>query len=1351
MKNLLFRFNAVAFFKTTMLITVMAFLLGLLGTTCRLQAATLTWTGAYNADWSNGANWNPNQAPVNDDDLVFDTVATAFNIDNINLLNVTSVSFKGMTYNLNISPTKSLGLTGSGVINTSGNVQNFEMYGANSAGIDGGQLHFYNNATAAGAHIINHGGPVLDTVGGLTEFHDNTTAQQAVFFNYGGTNGSTRGGGTDFLDNATAGNAVFTLYRGTATGAAGGYVYFYNNATAGGASFTAYGSATDAYALGGNVQFFDSSTSGSASFTLNSGKSFGYAEFWNNSNAGTSTFILNGASTADGSGGQVGFGHSASAADAQFTVYGASASSDLLNGGRVAFSGSSTAGNATINLHGGSVSGAWGGVAEFMENSSGGNGNVTAEGGEVSGANGAWIMFTSTSNAMNATLTANGGAVAGANGAILSFSEYAKAGNATLTANGGAGGGGSIIFGAYADGGTARAIVNSGATLDISHLLSAGMAIGSIEGSGTFILGGKTLTVGLNNLDTTVSGLITDGTLSGGALIKQGTGTLTLSHQNLFGSSTVNAGILKVTSNGALGVLFGSNAVNDGGTLLLNDVNYGIVQHLALSGTGAGNIGALSNSGTSAYWGDITLNANASISAGGAGNELVLFGGINKNGRTLTISGGGVVEISANGITGSSPNSDLVVDNSTLLLNTANSYNGPTTVQNHGILRLGAHNVLPVSPRTDLTINTHGVFNMAKFSDSIASLAGDNSAIVKNSVILTTSTLSVIGSNNTTFNGVIQGTMGGAQGDICLVKNGSGTLTLTGTNTYGGMTVMQGGGLVGTNSSAFGTGSVYLNGGTLTGDYLDNSIVMNGGVFIGSAANVIINGGSWVPSLGPLPPTGHAPFNTFNQNVDAPNPLLVRVGGLADSEHVFLRYQRIFANGPIHIARINDFDFHLGEQVTLFTATRGVTGAFSKVENDFDTGTIVEAELVYLDNAIILKTVYDSYADPDWLTPNQISVGRMLDSAKDDSRASSLIETINDIPLDGLADAYDLIAPEELSSIFEISFASADIQQSNLENRMLAIRAGATGFSSNLNISGGKETVATDGKAVIAGKEKSVLEPAPDNRWGVFVSGNGNFASLDGNSSAQGYDFTTGGVTVGLDYRLGEHLALGLSLDYAHTWTSLTNGGDMDVDGGKAGLYATWFNGPLYIDGYVGGGYNSYDIKRAALNGNATGSTDSPELDTFLTAGYDFNRGPWTYGLIGSVEYTDVSLKGYTEHGSDAPLDILSLNQYSLKTNLGCRLAYTAKAGNATIVPQVRASWQHEFSHTALPIDARLASGAGDDFRVYGPSIGRESLLVDAGVDVQWNPTIGTFLNYDGKFNGSYQSHNVIGGVRISF
>jgi len=99
------------------------------------------------------------------------------------------------------------------------------------------------------------------------------------------------------------------------------------------------------------------------------------------------------------------------------------------------------------------------------------------------------------------------------NQANIFFRGTSSAGNATIITNAG----GLTAFVDSATGGNARFITLAGGAFDITSLSSGGMAAGSIEGAGTFSLGPNLLTVGSNNLSTTVSGLIRG---TGGSLVQ---------------------------------------------------------------------------------------------------------------------------------------------------------------------------------------------------------------------------------------------------------------------------------------------------------------------------------------------------------------------------------------------------------------------------------------------------------------------------------------------------------------------------------------------------------------------------------------------------------------------------------------------------------------------------------------------------------------------------------------------------------------------------------------------------------------------------------------------------------------
>jgi outer membrane autotransporter protein len=278
------------------------------------------------------------------------------------------------------------------------------------------------------------------------------------------------------------------------------------------------------------------------------------------------------------------------------------------------------------------------------------------------------------------------------------------------------------------------------------------------------------------------------------------------------------------------------------------------------------------------------------------------------------------------------------------------------------------------------------------------------------------------------------------------------------------------------------------------------------------------------------------------------------------------------------------------------------------------------------------------------------------------------------------------------------------------------------------------------------------MQPTPQNRWGVFVTGLGEFTSVDDTSIAPGYNFSTGGLTFGVDYRVCPNFAIGLMGGYAHTSANLVNNGSLDVDGGTIGAYATGFAGGFYVDGAAFGVFNGYDENRTALLGTARGSTDGRDFNALIEGGYDWKHGGLTIGPLASYQYTYVEFDSFNEHGSLVPLSFSDQNANSSRTALGAKATYDWHAGHVLIRPEIRASWQHEFGDRDYSIVSGFANGAGNNFTVNGPEIGRDSLLIGAGAAVMFNDRVSVYAYYDGELaRTNYSSNNVSAGFRVSF
>ena len=390
-------------------------------------------------------------------------------------------------------------------------------------------------------------------------------------------------------------------------------------------------------------------------------------------------------------------------------------------------------------------------------------------------------------------------------------------------------------------------------------------------------------------------------------------------------------------------------------------------------------------------------------------------------------------------------------------------------------------------------------------------------------------------------------------------------------------------------------------------------------------------------------------------------------------------------------------------------------------------------------------------------TPNQLATAAALDSvARSINFKTGILSEFNYLdtqPLSTLPGNLDKIAPEEFAAFFQNAIALANVQSANLGRRMDDIRnlvpvASASGFAA-----AGSGPSYSGGLSGPSGRRSKEIAPPNDERWGVFLTGTGEFTHVGSTTNAAGYRFETAGVTGGIDYRVNDHFAIGINFGYVGTTGSLVNGGNIETDGGRLGLYATYFDKNFHVDAAVTGGLNSYNTRRITPNNTAAvASPEGSEINVLIAAGYDWKVGKFTVGPTASYQYTNVHTDGFTETGAFAPLTVNGQSTESSRTSLGLRAYYDANVGGVIVRPEMRLSWQHEFGEIAPTVTSRFSTLGGNPFTVTGPQIGRDSLLLGVGLTVLWSERFATYLYYDGEVGRSnYDSHNISGGVRLQF
>ena len=321
----------------------------------------------------------------------------------------------------------------------------------------------------------------------------------------------------------------------------------------------------------------------------------------------------------------------------------------------------------------------------------------------------------------------------------------------------------------------------TGATWINQGVLSLGSA--AALGSGSINFGGGTLQYGdgvtadlsarfstispgsYASIDTGANSVtFATGICGSGGLTKLGSGTLTLSAANTYtGVTAVNTGTLRL--NNASALRSGASLSLAGGML---DLNNNSISVSALSGAS----GIIGNSG-------------------GASNTVMTFAnGISTFGGTIQDALG------------------LAVSSGALTLSGSNTYSGGTTISGGTLLATKAAALPGYNSAGKMVVGDAGTL-VVPAGGTGQWTANDIESVLANATFSPGSTLGIsVASGSLTYGSNIIPPVG-------LAKLGTGTLVLSGSNSYSGTTQINAGVLSVANANALGSGGISFGGGTL--------------------------------------------------------------------------------------------------------------------------------------------------------------------------------------------------------------------------------------------------------------------------------------------------------------------------------------------------------------------------------------------------------------------------------------------------------------------------------------------------------------------------------------------------------
>ncbi|TZG24987.1 autotransporter domain-containing protein [Sphingomonas montanisoli] len=871
-------------------------------------------------------------------------------------------------------------------------------------------------------------------------------------------------------------------------------------------------------------------------------------------------------------------------------------------------------------------------------------------------------------------------------------------------------------------------IVNAGTIASRSGVGILTRGATSLDNSGTVTggTGGVAIQLGAANDTVTLrTGSVVNGTIVGNGGVDQAVLNGTVGVQTTAQTVAAFSGFTGLTvaggywTAGATPSSFANVTVNNGATLEVAGATTGgltgvVASNYVADGTLA--IRSAGNTGASVLGNQTVSGAGRVLFVGGTStldgvNSIGTTGGLAvDNGATVVLTGtqSGIVNVLTGGTfsIGNGGTSGLFTGNAnvagTLIVNRADDYNfdgaltGAGTLVKNGAGKLtlgtgyaftGTTNILggsiklagTVAPTTELDLKGTGTLDFSGTRQVVAELQG-NSPAAKISVAQG-GALTVNQTTSTAFAGEITG-------DGSLAKTGSGTLNLTGANTYTGPTTVTGGKLA------------------VNGSIVSPVTVSGGGKLggTGRVGNVTIGAGG-----------AYAPGNSIGTQNVAGNVVFASGATYEVETNADGRSDRIIATGTANIATNTTVavlaeagSYNRLTSYNILSATGGVTGTFTNVTSNF---AFLTPSLSYTGTAVTLRLLRNDVTFASLArTPNQLAVANAI-------AAQGFSGTVFNSAI-MLSNAATPNAYNELSGELFAAVPSVLIDQSRRIRGSVLDRADTQGEGWGIWGQAGRAGIETD------------------------ATGNVAATATDRTTVLSGVDYGMGTWRVGLHAGyVDSNVGVKGRASQADVHTKLVGAygrWSQDKLTVKVGGDYSWHD----VD-------TTRSISIPGLNGQLRSGYDATSQQLFGEVSYALIDGPVTAAPFGGLAYVRTHADRAVETGTAAALTTASRTRDIKLATAGWHLGGSAPIGTgATLLPHLTASAQYAWGDLRGGSVSQFG-GAGQAFGVSGARLAQATYGLDGGVDVQFGQNVKAGI--DGFMSTSKDWSDFGANVSVSF
>ena len=752
--------------------------------------------------------------------------------------------------------------------------------------------------------------------------------------------------------------------------------------------------------------------------------------------------------------------------------------------------------------------------------------------------------------------------------------------------------------------------------------------------------------------------------------------------------------------------------------------NYGQITGRNGSGFGSDGDGTVINHGTiTGAWSGLQPNGDgdgvdidkiAHIENYGT-IQGVGAGGVDKNGFANGSEGialGGGYVLNAQGAMISGATSAILVDDGS-----GGSGLAATTLENFGTLQ---------------GLDGFGVKFVGEFADSVingGTISGSNGLALD----LGGGNDSLTLRNGSRFVGVVDG----GSGDDRLVMDDAAGGSFGTSRHFEWLEVKQGAWTLSGNGD-FSDGGAIRNGATLInlGGIAGSVTVDAGGVYAGggSVGNLLVNGTLQTNTgLGTATIThdltmGSGSTIAYGVNADGSSAPII-VGGTAN------------LNGATLAVNPGSGTYPWQSQYTVLQAAN-VNGTFGKVTSDY---AFLTPTLAYTPTQVDLTYTRNDVAFNEFATTG--NGGRAAYSlaslGKDNALYNALLNTTN---------ATAGAAIEQLSGASNANLTSATLGASS--------QVGASMLSAMQQMGGGSSLlVGLDQRDTPVLAANGVPREAhnlndPNARGRLWLQAIGGYGKLDGEHGSSGLEQRSKGTVLGADWALNGQWRFGVLGGYSKTDLDAT-GVDGNVESWHAGVYAQRQSGPLALRlGAAYSGHQGESKRTVAFNGfsdRPKGDYDADSQQAFAELGYAMGSGRLSVEPFANLGYQRYHRDSYEEKGGAAALQVDQQTEDNFSTTFGLRLAHLSSLDNGmSVTPRMTAGWKHTYGSVSNSTRQAFVVG-GTAFSVDGSSLDRDSMVLEAGLDVGISARHTLGIGYSGEIGNNSRNHGLIGQWQMSF